>query len=385
MIQQPRWLPPSTTSEEEGAYRTGLHLYNSLTRSKVEFIPTVGKKVKWYICGPTVYDAAHMGHAKSYITFDIIRRIMEDYFGYEVFYVMNITDIDDKIIIRARQQYLFEEYAASKCQLDTILIEEIHGFWVSYVLEVFGLENARDGEHVRTHVNSHKLDRFKDPRYEMKLDSVLGLWHVLEKARSGELVQVEQLLDSARTIVSEFLDKRQGSQVTDQKIFRRLTTYWEQEFFKDMEMLNVRVPDILTRVTDYVPRIVDYIQKIIDRGFAYETNGSVYFDTQTFSKSPGHFYAKLEPWSAGNIQLTNEGEGAISLELGKKQSPCDFALWKKSKPGEPVWDSPWSPVSHIAREESVSKLGSGIHMEPELSLFSFTSYRDVRDGILNAP
>ena len=56
-----------------------------------------GKQVKWYSCGPTVYDASHMGHARSYISFDILRRVMTDYFGYNILYCMNITDIDDKV------------------------------------------------------------------------------------------------------------------------------------------------------------------------------------------------------------------------------------------------------------------------------------------------
>lgn len=57
-------------------------------------------QVKWYICGPTVYDSAHMGHARAYLSFDILRRVMKDYFGYDIQFVMNITDIDDKIIKR---------------------------------------------------------------------------------------------------------------------------------------------------------------------------------------------------------------------------------------------------------------------------------------------
>jgi len=66
--------------------------------------------VSFYICGPTVYDSAHLGHARAYITFDILRRILEDFFGYDVTHVMNITDIDDKIILRARQNFLLDEY-----------------------------------------------------------------------------------------------------------------------------------------------------------------------------------------------------------------------------------------------------------------------------------
>ena len=124
---QPPWSPPSPP--EEATPR--LKLYNSLTRKKEVFVPMVrrrqglvilllveislfqngGNRVTWYNCGPTVYDASHMGHARTYLTFDILRRVLTDYFGYDVFYVMNITDVDDKIIRRARQNHLFERYA----------------------------------------------------------------------------------------------------------------------------------------------------------------------------------------------------------------------------------------------------------------------------------
>lgn len=88
--------------------KTGLKLSNSLTNSIDEFIPSNGNHVSWYICGPTVYDSSHIGHARNYMTFDIIRRIMVDYFRYDVLYVMNITDIDDKIIIKSHQRHLEE-------------------------------------------------------------------------------------------------------------------------------------------------------------------------------------------------------------------------------------------------------------------------------------
>lgn len=73
------------------------HAQSNLIGTQNEFVAQLGKRVSWYCCGPTVYDAAHMGHARSYLTFDIMRRVMEDYFGYSVNYVMNITDIDDKV------------------------------------------------------------------------------------------------------------------------------------------------------------------------------------------------------------------------------------------------------------------------------------------------
>ena len=86
--------------------RVQLKLFNSLTRKKEVFRPLNENLIKWYGCGPTVYDAAHLGHARCYMCFDILRRVLENYFGYNVFYVMNITDIDDKIIRRARREYL---------------------------------------------------------------------------------------------------------------------------------------------------------------------------------------------------------------------------------------------------------------------------------------
>lgn len=92
-----------------------MQLYNSLLDEKVPFVPAAGvssKQITWYTCGPTVYDIAHVGHARNYLTFDIIRRVLEDYFGYNVLFVMNVTDVDDKIILRARRNYLLAQYVA---------------------------------------------------------------------------------------------------------------------------------------------------------------------------------------------------------------------------------------------------------------------------------
>ncbi len=85
---------------------------NSLTRVIEPLILPQDKNIKWYSCGPTVYDHSHIGHARNYVSFDIIRRILEDYLGYRVTYVMNITDIDDKIIDRANQEKIkFSDWA----------------------------------------------------------------------------------------------------------------------------------------------------------------------------------------------------------------------------------------------------------------------------------
>lgn len=112
---QPNWNVP------DGSEQHQLKLFNSLTRQKEVFVPQKGRRVLWYSCGPTVYDASHMGHARSYISFDIMRRVLADYFNYDVMYVMNITDIDDKIIKRARQYHLYDEYLKQGHSLDKIL------------------------------------------------------------------------------------------------------------------------------------------------------------------------------------------------------------------------------------------------------------------------
>jgi hypothetical protein len=96
--QQPPWRQPTEYPEAKSRLPP-LKIWNSLTRSKNPFIPIdrEGKKVTWYACGPTVYDDAHLGHARNYVSTDIIRRIMRDYFHFDVEFIMNITDVDDKV------------------------------------------------------------------------------------------------------------------------------------------------------------------------------------------------------------------------------------------------------------------------------------------------
>ena len=118
-------------------------------------------------------------------------------------------------------------------------------------------------------------------------------------------------------------------------------------YFQD---LNVLPADCLTRVSEYVPEIVVYIEKIIERGYAYESNGSVYFDVGKFDSKPNHHYAKLVPEAVGDAKALAEGEGDLSAEGSEKRAENHFALWKKSKPGEPSWKSPWGqgrPGWHI--------------------------------------
>ena len=116
-----------------------------------------------------------------------------------------------------------------------------------------------------------------------------------------------------------------------------------------MARLNVLPPSVTTRVSEYMPDIIEFVDKIVTNGYAYKTDdGSVYFDTVKYEHSQ-HDYAKLQPWSKGDMSLINDGEGSLSVS-NTKRNASDFALWKASKPGEPAWDSKWGkgrPGWHI--------------------------------------
>ena len=99
-------------------------VYNSLTRTKVRFIPRDPKNVTWYQCGPTVYAESHLGHARTYVSLDVIRRITKDYLNYNVVLCENVTDVDDKIIIRSSERKIpFTELTA---KYETEFMEDMH-------------------------------------------------------------------------------------------------------------------------------------------------------------------------------------------------------------------------------------------------------------------
>ncbi|KAJ9057492.1 cysteinyl-tRNA synthetase, variant 3 [Entomophthora muscae] len=165
-----------------------------------------------------------------------------------------------------------------------------------------------------------------------------------------EPLALSELIEKTRDVVGPYLDKKDGHGVTEHKIFRDLAAFWEKDFLGDMDALNVLPADILTRVSEYVPEVVGFVERIVANGYGYEVDGSVYFDTAAFDAHPNHYYAKLEPNSANNLALIEDGEGSLGAKLTGKKNPSDFALWKKSKAGEPSWDSPWGkgrPGWHI--------------------------------------
>lgn len=206
-----------------------MKLYNTLTRTKEVFKSVDPKKVTMYVCGPTVYNFIHVGNARPQVVFDTLRRYFE-YKHLEVEYLVNFTDIDDKLINKA--------------------IEE-------------------------------------------------------DKT------------------VKEIADK------------------YIEEFKKDAKGLLIKEESTKhPRATEHISEMVDFISELIEKGFAYESNGDVYFD---ISKSEN--YGKL---SKKNIEDLISGARVEVRDI--KKNPMDFVLWKSTKPGEPAWNSPWGegrPGWHI--------------------------------------
>ncbi|KAL6929167.1 hypothetical protein ACO0SA_002507 [Hanseniaspora valbyensis] len=361
-VKQPQWFAPRKQSTE--APNNVLKLYNTLTRNKDEFVPKSGsKQVTWYSCGPTVYDTSHMGHARNYVTIDINRRIIEDYFSYDVSFVQNVTDIDDKIILRARQTYLFDKYVKENSEkvdlnfINSTLKPELLSFVNKYLK--LSLVTITD---YKSWLENVKIDELKieNPKAPMYITAINNALTGFEKVAQIEPVE---FYDLVKDILISYLDTNFGQEVNEPEVFIDLPRYWENEFNKDMARLNVRPASITTRVSEYVPEIVSYVEKIISNGYGYPTkDGSVYFDTTKFDSSSNHDYAKCQPWNKGKLDLIEDGEGSLSTTtaLDGKKSPNDFALWKTSKPGEPKWVSPWGegrPGWHI----ECSVMASDIH------------------------
>ena len=196
-----------------------MRIYNTLSGRKEDFV--AGDPVKIYVCGVTPYSECHIGHAMSYILFDVIRRYLE-FCGHRIKYVQNFTDIDDKIIARANQSGL-----------------------------------------------------------------------------------------STQELAEGFIE----------------------EYFTDMDSLNIKRADVYPRATEEIPKIIEVIAGLIDKGHAYPVGGNVYFRVSSFPD-----YGKL---SHRNL---DEMMAGTSCEVkSEKEHTIDFTLWKAAKPGEPWWDSPWGP------------------------------------------
>jgi len=207
-----------------------LQLYNSLTRRTEEFRPVEEGRVGIYVCGPTVYGHAHLGHAKSYVSFDVLVRYLR-YLGYAVTYVQNITDVG----------------------------------------------------------------------------------HLTDDADAGE----DKIAKAARK---------------ERKHPMAVAEYYTRSYFEDMDRLNCLRPDISPRASGHIIEQIELVKTLIEKGFAYEVNGSVYFDVAKFPD-----YGRL---SGRN---TEEMLAGARVEVSaEKRNPVDFAVWKKAEPNHIMqWPSPW--------------------------------------------
>ncbi len=195
-----------------------IKFYNSLSNLQEDFITQENKKVSMYVCGPTVYNYPHIGNMRPVVVFDTLRRFLT-YVGYDVTYVSNYTDVDDKIIKAAKQEGKSE---------------------------------------------------------------------------------------------------------------KELTDFYIAEFEKTIKGIGSQVPNITPRVTEYMDKIIAYIDNLVKIGAAYEKDGDVYFRVEKIKD-----YGVLSGINVEDLKV-----GARVEENSQKESPLDFALWKKTTEGI-QWDSPW--------------------------------------------
>lgn len=214
-----------------------LHVFNTMSGKLEEFKPLREKHVGMYVCGPTVYDWAHLGHARTYLVFDVIVRWLE-FKGYSVFYVQNITDVG----------HLTEDTAEDK---------------------------------------------------------------IVKKARE-ERIEPMQLVE-----------------------------VYMREYFKDLDSLGVKRPDISPRATGHLIEMIEAIQSLIKKGYAYEVNGNVFFNVSKFKD-----YGKLSKIKPEAMLVGSRFEVHPD-----KKNPEDFALWKRADKSTLLkWWSPWGygfPGWHI--------------------------------------
>lgn len=273
--------------------------------------------------------------------------------------------------MRARQQHLFNEYAAANPVITPEVIDTVKNAYSAYLKKNLplldsGLAPSQYQTEVEktyaTVLNGGALPGNEKPgddeaKVKMHVKTAASAATVLAEAEKGSTAVdsaafAESFYTDAQDVLLPYLDALKGTSIDadDHGIFTKLTRKYEERFMQDMRDLNVLDPDEVTRVTEYGAEIADFVERIVKNNFGYVTaDGSVYFDINAF-ESAGHPYARLEPWSRSDSKLAAEGEGSLTSKTTEKRSASDFALWKSSKPGEPSWASSWGkgrPGWHI--------------------------------------
>ena len=288
----------------------------------------------------------------------------------------------NKIILRARQQNLFEKFkhehpnhadegvlqtataaysAYARKNLPRLPSDLDPSSYLSTKLETYGV--VLDGGTL----SGQGTPSDNEAKIKMYLRVMDSASETLQAAaRDPKSLSPSEFFQATSDILSPYLDSLYGASIPsdDYSIFKSLTQYWELQFERDLKLLNCRPPTRLVRVSECVPEIVEFVERIVSKGFAYPTSdGSVYFDIGGF-EAAGNKYARLEPWNRNNKTLLADGEGSLSRKSTEKRSDADFVLWKASKPGEPSWLSPWGrgrPGWHIECSSMASAvLGSHI-------------------------
>ncbi|KAL7671183.1 hypothetical protein ACOME3_006088 [Neoechinorhynchus agilis] len=208
----------------------------------------------------------------TYISFDIIRRILEDYFGYNVIYTMNITDIDDKIIKRARERYLLDQYAQAGHSSQRV-INDINEA-LKHLEHKLSIEEDFDKRDMMGKMILKARDKLCKVSTSQKSSNCSQGRELSSFSSAGpsESWNKELILSSDfADILADSLDFKHGHNVTDNQIFTKLPRKYESEFHADMKALNIRPPSVLTRVSEYVDEIIDFVKMIDANGYAYRS------------------------------------------------------------------------------------------------------------------